>query len=168
MKTWTWRIVLAVVNVILSIGMSPWFFGGLLAHSVNLHFFVNCINVVPTFVSAMTATYQIDHHLLYWTHGYWVRYLFWEHQLLVFLFWWWAGWKIDLKMASRDCGRAWTIAEVAVALGLSLLLPLHRPYERGYPYVVAFRFVTLAWAVALFAYSLSGFLRLWGAQQRRG
>ncbi len=76
-------------------------------------------------------------------------YLFWEYNLILFLFWWWVSWKIDLRNASRDCGRAWTIAEFIFGLTLSLVLLLQSGNQnpRG-PYPQAVEWVRMGWALS--------------------
>lgn len=167
MKTWTWRILLAVVNVMLVLSLSPAFFRGLLAHSMSLYLILNCLNVVPFTVFNTIASYQISHHFLYWTHGYWARFLFWEMQAFIFLFWFWVGWKIDLRVASRDAAPAWGIVEAVLGLALSLVLLLTRPIPPAPGYAGVFRWVVMLWAVALFAYALFSFTRLWRAPRQR-
>ena len=130
LSAWKWRIILPVAMVLLSIGLSPWFFNGLLAHSFNLFFVVMALNIVPGAIQGVTYQYQLPH--LYWTHGYWVRFMFWEYMLMVFLFWWWVGWKIDLKAASLDCSRTWTIVEIILGLAL-LARDLSTPRWRAAP-----------------------------------
>jgi len=166
MKTWKWRIALPIANVLLAIGMSPWFYNGLLANSPNLYFAVQCLDVVPTVVSDRSATFQISHQMLYWTRGYWVRSLFWEHQVMVFLFWCWVGWKIDLASASLDCGRVCTIVEGVVGFVLSPLPYLHSRTYRMYPYPNALRWVLIGWSVALFCYSLVRLSRVLATRRR--
>ncbi len=159
MSTFKWRIILSVGSVLLSIGMSPWFYNGLLADSPNLHFIVKTLNTIPDQFLAMTFTYQLPH--LYWTRGYWPRFLFWEYQLLVFLFWWWVGWKLDLKAESRALGRTWTTTEAVVGLVLSLILFQRRTVNHGYPYPDAYHWVLVGWSIFLFCYSLLRFAQLW-------
>jgi len=151
-SAWKWRIILSVTIVLLTIGMSPWFYSGLLANSPNLHFVLNSLNTIPTQFLNMTFQNQLPH--LYWTRGYWPRFLFWEYQLMVFTFWWWMGWKFDLKAAARNLGRAWTIAEAVVGFAISLLLFHRRNMGRGYPYPDADHWVVFGWSVILFCYSL--------------
>ncbi len=150
--TWKWRIVLSVAVVLVSIGMSPAFFNRLLAYSIHLYFLVSCLNVVPESVLKATFPYEIRH--LHWTRGYWPRFIFWEYQLMVFLFWWWVGWKIDLRLSSSDCSRNGTIAEIVVGLGLSLTLFLRRDTEYLYPYRDAGRWLMMAWSAAFLGYSV--------------
>lgn len=151
-SAWKWRIILPVTIVILTIGMSPWFYHGLLANSPDLHFVLNSLNTIPRQVLNMTFQSQLPH--LYWTRGYWPRFLFWEYQLMVFSFWWWIGWKFDLKAKARDLGRSWTIAEAVVVLALSLLLFHRRTMGRAYPYPDADHWVVVGWSVFLFCYSI--------------
>ncbi len=167
MKNWKWRIVISVVSVLLSVGMSPWFYNGLLAHSSNLYFVVNVLDLVPRTFGDITAKYQIDHQLLYWTRGYWLRYLFWEYQLMVFLFWWWVGWKLDLKAASRDCGRAWMTAEAVLGLGLSIMVFEQRVVERIYPYPDAGQWAMILWSMILFGYFLVRLSQLWAMTRQQ-
>ncbi len=152
MSSWKWRIILSAGIVLLSVGMSPWFFNGLLAHSFDLYFLVSCLNVIPGSVLSAIFPYEIGH--LHWTRGYWARFIFWQYHLMVFLFWWWVGWKIDLKFSSKGCSRRWTIAEVVAGLGLSLALFLRHDAQRLYPYPDAGRWLVMAWSLALLAYSL--------------
>ena len=155
---WKWRIILSVASVLLTIGMSPWFYYGLLANSPNLNFLVDSLNTIPREFLNMTFEKQLPH--LYWTKGYWPRFLFWEYQLMVFSFWWCVGWKLDLKAEERDLGRAWTIAEAVVGLALSLLLFHRRTMGRAYPYPDADHWVVFGWSVFLFCYSLLRLARL--------
>lgn len=161
MRTWKWRIILSVGVVFLSIGMSPWFFNGFLADSPNLYFVISGLNVVPGSILDATFEHQLGH--LYWTRGYWARFLFWEYQLMIFLFWWWVGWKIDLTLAARNCWRGYTIAEIVGGLGLSLMLFVRRGAEHPYPYRDAGPWLMMAWSVALLGYSLLQLRQLHGA-----
>jgi hypothetical protein len=163
-SAWKWRIILSVTSVLLTIGMSPWFYHGLLANSPNLYFVLNSLNTIPGQLLNMTFQYQLPH--LYWTKGYWPRFLFWEYELMVFLFWWWVGWKVDLKAAARDLGRAWTIAEAVVGLGLSLLLFHRRTMGRSYPYPDADHWVVSGWSVFLLCYSLLRLAQLRATSRR--
>jgi hypothetical protein len=167
MKTWTWRVVLPVLMVILSIGLSPWFFHGLLAHSLGLYLFVNCVNAVPFTVFNTIALYQMRHHVLIWGHRYWARSLFWEIQALVFLFWFWVGWKIDLRLAWRDSAPASALVEAVLALALSLLLFLQRPIPPAPGYAALYRSIVMLWAVALLAFAIFRAARLWSTQHAR-
>ncbi len=91
-----------------------------------------------------------NHHLLYSTAGYWVRFLFWEYLLMVFLFWWWIGWKIDLKIARRSSGPIWTWAEFVLGVGLSLMLLFEPRAER----VNVPDLMSIVWGIVLVCYSL--------------
>ena|ERR1700722_11248636 len=156
---WKWRIVLSLTSVFLTIGMSPWFYGGLLADKPNLYFVVNSLNTIPRQLADMTFEKQLPH--LYWTRGYWVRFLFWEYQLMVFSFWWWVGWKIDRKQESLDSGTAWTVAEAILGSVLSFVLFQRRTMGRAYPYPDADHWVVLAWSLFLACYSFWLIAQVW-------
>jgi hypothetical protein len=152
LNAWKWRIVLPVAIVLLSIGLSPLLFNGLLAHSFNLFFVVMTLTLVPRAIQGVTYQYQLPH--LYWTHGYWFRFMFWEQLLMVFLFWCWVGWKIDLKAAGRDCSNTWTIVEIILGLACSLVTFQIRAGERLPPYRNAGPWLAIMWSAILLSYSL--------------
>ncbi len=164
-RDWKWRIILSSAAVLLSIGMSPSFFNGVLANRPSLWFVTSALNLVPSSILAVLFPYEIGH--LYWTRGYWVRFVFWQSQFLVFWFWWWIGWKIDLRSAARDCSRNWTIAEIAVGLGLSFMLFIRRGAGRAYPYGGATPWLMMAWSAVLLMYSLVRLRQLRGAGGQR-
>ena len=149
MKAWKWRIVLSVADTLLSLGLSPQFYHGLLAHSFMFYFLVRCLNLVPSVFVGVTGIWR-SYHIILGSPGSWTFYLFWNSQFLNFLFWWWVGWKIDLKVASRDCARGWTLAEVILGFMLSLMVLLS--FHAGEP--VAMQAARIGWGVALFCYSL--------------
>jgi hypothetical protein len=163
MKRWAWRIVLPIPLAILSIGQAPLMFGGLLSHGLGLFFVVSCLDMIPFSVFNTIAPYQISHHWFPW----WARALFWEIHALVFLFWFWVGWKIDLRLASRDTGPAVEVVEAVVGLGLSLMLFLQRPIPPVAGYAVVYRVVVMVWAVALLAFVILRVARVWAARQGR-
>jgi hypothetical protein len=147
MKTWTWRIVLSAANALLGFAVSPQSFHGAFAFSPGLYFLVGSLDLVPRDFANMVGTYQIKHHLLW---GYWVRFLFCEYLLTVFLFWWWIGWKIDFKIARRSSGPIWTWAEFVLGVGLSLMLLFEPRAER----VNVPDLMSIVWGVVLVCYSL--------------
>ncbi len=147
MKRWTSRIVLSAANALLGFALSPQCFHGAFAFSPGLYFLVSGLDLVPRDFANMVGTYQINHHLLW---GYWVRFLFWEYLLMVFLFWWWIGWKIDLKIARRSSGPIWTWAEFVLGVGLSLMLLFEPRAER----VNVPDLMSIVWGVVLVCYSL--------------
>jgi len=147
MKTWTWRIVLSAANALLGFALSPQSFHGAVAFSPGLYFLVSGLDLVPRDFTNMVGTYQINHHLLW---GNWVRFLFWEYLLTVFLFWWWIGWKIDPKIARRSSGPIWTWAEFVLGVGLSLMLLFEPRAER----VNVPGLMSIFWGVVLVCYSL--------------
>jgi hypothetical protein len=79
-----------------------------------------------------------------------VRFLFWEYLLTVFLFWWWIGWKIDLKIARRSSGPICTWAEFVLGIGLSVMLVFEPRSER----VNVLGLMPIVWCVVLVCYSL--------------
>jgi hypothetical protein len=164
LSAWKWRIILSAAIVLLSIGLSPWFFNGLLAHSFNLFFVVMALTLVPRAIQGATYQYQLPH--LYWTHGYWLRFMFWEYQLIVLLFWWWIGWKIDTKTESRDCSRNWTIVEIILGLACSLVTFQLRAGERLPPYPNAGPWLAITWSVILLSYSLLCLSQLWATRRQ--
>jgi hypothetical protein len=157
MKTWKWRVVLSVADTLLSLGLSPQFYHGLLAHSFTFYFLVRGLNLVPSTFTEVTGIYLI-YHVILGGLGPWAFYLFWNSQFMNFLFWWWVGWKIDLKVASQDCGLGWTLAEAILGLTLSLMVLFE---FRAGPQYVAMQAVRIGWGVALFCYSLFRFRRSW-------
>ena len=152
MKTWTWRIVLSAANALLGFAVSPQSFHGAFAFSPGLYFLVGSLDLVPRDFVNMVGTYQIKHHLLW---GYWVRFLFWEYLLTVFLFWWWIGWKIDFKIARRSSGPIWAWAEFVLGVGLSLMLLFEPRAER----VNVPDLMSMVWGVVLVCYSLRQLFR---------
>lgn len=122
-------------------------FHGAFAFSPGLYFLVSGLDLVPRDFANMVGTYQINHHLLW---GYWVRFLFWEYLLTVFLFWWWIGWKFDLKIARRSSGPISTWAEFVLGVGLSLMLLFEPRAER----VNVPDLMSIVWGVVLVCYSL--------------
>jgi hypothetical protein len=163
MKAWKWRIALSVADTLLSLGLSPQFYHGLLAHSFLFYYFVRSLNLVPSVFVELTHLYSTYHVILGWL-GPWTFYLLWESQFMNFLFWWWVGWKIDLKAASRDCGMGWTLADVILGFTLSLmvLLTFHSNDH------LAIQAARIGWGVALFCYSLFRLRRLWAILRSTG
>lgn len=149
MKTWTWRVILSAANVLLLFLLLPRSFHGTFASSPGLYFVVTSLDLVPRAFGNMVVTYPINHHLLYSTAGYWAHFLFWEYLLMVFMFWWWIGWKIDLRLARHSSCQTWTWAEFVLCFSFSLMLL----FERG-EHTQALALVSIAWAVALGCYSL--------------
>jgi hypothetical protein len=149
MKTWKWRIILSVADTLLSLGLSPQFYRGLLAHSVPFYVLVSGLNLVPSVFAEVTGIWRA-YHIILGSLGSWTFYLFWNSQFLNFLFWWWVGWKIDLKIASRECGRGWMLADVILGFTLSLmvLLSFHSTDH------LAIRGARIGWGVGLFCCSL--------------
>jgi len=92
--------------------------------------------------------------------------MFWEYQLLVFLFWWWVGWKIDMKTQSPDCSRKWTIVEIILGLACSLVTFQLRAGERLPPYPDAGPWLAIAWSVILLSYSLICLSQLWAMRRQ--
>jgi hypothetical protein len=148
MKTWTWRIVLSAPNALLPFALSPQVFHGAFAFSPGLYFFVNSLDLVPRTLGNMVGTYQIHHHLLHSTAG--VQFIFWEYVLMVFLFWWWIGWKIDLKIAQRSSRAIWTWVDFVLGASLSLML-LFESRAEG---VKVLGLMSIVWCVVLVCYSL--------------
>jgi hypothetical protein len=163
MKHWKWRIALSAADTLLSLGLSPQFYHGLLAHSFAFYYCVQCLNLVPSVFVEVTHIFSIYHVILGWL-GPWTFYLFWNSQFVNFLFWWWVGWKIDLKVASRDCGAGWTLGDATLAFTLSLmvLLTFHANDH------LAIQAARIGWSVALFCYSLFRLRRLWGMLRSPG
>jgi hypothetical protein len=150
MKTWTWRIVLSVTNVALSVGMSPRFYHCLLAHSADLFFAVRCLETVPYVVTNMIETFQLTHNQVLWARGNWVSHLFWEYQLTAFLFWWWVGWKIDLEISSDVASPRSMLLDSVLGLALALLLFFE---PQGGP-AQGFGWASIPWGIALLCFSL--------------
>jgi hypothetical protein len=120
---------------------------------------VESLNAVPAQLLSLTYQSQLPH--LHWTRGYWVRFFFWEYQLMVFSFWWWVGWKFDLQAEGHDWGRAGTIAEAVAGIVLSIVLFEHRTVLRVYPYRDAEQWVVVGWSILLSGYFLMRLARLW-------
>lgn len=150
--------------VLLSIGVSPLYFNGVLAHSFHLFFAAAALNVVPATI--FNVTYPWQRSLLYWIRSYWVRFGFWEYQFMVFLFWWWVGWKIDLKTASRDCSRNWTFAEIILGLACSLMTFQLRAGEQIPACPNAIPRIAITWSVILLSYSLLRLSQLWATRHQ--
>jgi hypothetical protein len=151
-RSWKWRIILPVAIVLLSIGLSPFYFQGILAHSFSLFFVSTALNIVPATV--FNGSYPWQQAFLRWMSSYWKRFGFWEYQFLVFLFWLWVGWKIDLKVASRDCARTWTIAEIILALACSLMAFQFRAGVQLPSCPNAIPRIAIAWSVILVSYAV--------------
>ena len=126
--------------------LSPQAFHGEPAHSSGLYLLVRCLDPVPRVV--VTDIFRLNLHVAMGHH--WLTTLFWEYILVMFLFWWWVGWKIDLKTASRGSGPTWTLAEFAVGLTLALMLFFEPRIEHGQGFGLA----SMVWGVALLCYSL--------------
>lgn len=176
MKARKWRIVLSVADTLLSLGLSPQFYHGLLAVSFTVLYLVRCLNLVPAAFVGVTGIWRTYHVVLGGRGGGWLFYFFWNSQFLNFLFWWWIGWKIDLRVASRDCGRAWTLAEAIVGFTLSLMVLLefravgHFAMPRGRMMMTgeyAVQAARIGWALALFCYFAFRLRRVWGADVGR-
>lgn len=177
MKNRKWRLILSVADTLLSLGLSPQFYHGLLAGSVTVLYLVRCLNLVPAAFVEVTGIWRTYHVVLGGRDSGFLFYFFWNSQFLNFLFWWWVGWKIDLRVASRDCGRVWTLAEAVAGFALSLVVffdfrtvrhfavPGVRMMMTGEYAVQAAR---IGWALALFCYSIFRLRQLWTADSGRG
>ena len=159
MKTWRWRVVLSVANLLWQIGQTSEVHVWLLSHSVSaehaIYWATYCLDVVPTTAMNLLPNFAMTHHLLWLIPG---GHLYFEYCLALFLFWWWVGWKIDTRAASRDCGLAGTIADFVLAVTLSLILFLQNGTVRHSPYPSAIWWAMIVWSVLLLCFSL---LRLW-------
>ncbi|HXW90496.1 MAG TPA: hypothetical protein VEK33_08110 [Terriglobales bacterium] len=154
--------MLPVVSVLLPLGLSPSFLHGLFAYSPNLFFFVSCWNLVPEAILSVIS----PHENLYWTHGRWALFLFWQYEFTVFLFWCWVGWKIDLRAASRDCGSACTITEILLGVALSITMFALRFRVLVPPYREAGPWIAMAWSLVILCYSLLRLSNLWTATRQ--
>jgi hypothetical protein len=143
--------------------LSPSFLHGLFAYSPNLFFFVSCWNLVAEAISSMLSL----HETLHWTHGHWPLFLFWQYELIAFLFWLWVGWKIDLRATSRDCGTACAITEIILGLALSIMMFVLRSRVLVPPYRDAGPWVVMAWSLVILSYSLLRAWNLWVASRQR-
>ena len=169
MKDRKWRIVLSVADTLLSLGLSPQFYHGLLARSFTVLYLVRCLNLVPAAFVDVTGIWRTYHVVVGGASGGWLFYFFWNSQFLNFTFWWWLGWKIDLKVASRDCGRGWTLAEAIGGFMLSFMMLLDFQTVRHLA-MIENRMITgeyvvqaarIGWALALFCYSCLRLRRVW-------
>lgn len=177
MKNRKWRIILSVADTLLSLGLSPQFYHGLLAGSVTVLYLVRCLNLVPAAFVEVTGIWRTYHVVLGGRSSGLLFYFFWNSQFLNFLFWWWVGWKIDLRVASRDCGRVWTLAEAIAGFTLSLIVFLefrtvrHFAVARGSTMMTAGYAVQAArigWALALFCYFAFRLRQLWATDIGHG
>ena len=163
MRSWTWRIVLPVVSVLLPMGLSPSFLHGIFAYSPNLYFFVSCWNLVPEAILSVVS----PHENLYWTHGYWPLFLLWQFESTVFFFWCWVGWKIDRRATLRDSGTACMIAEIIIGLALSTMIFAWRSQVPVPPYREAGPWIAMGWSLVILCYSLLRVSNLWTATRQR-
>lgn len=149
MKHYKWRIVLSVADTLLSLGLSPQFYHGLLAHSRAVVYLVWSLNLVPAAFVEVTGISRTYHVVLGGQGSGWLFYFFWNSQFLNFLFWWWVGWRIDMKDASRDSGLRWSLVEVIFGFMLALMLLLAFSTREN----VAIQVATIGWIAALVCYS---------------
>jgi hypothetical protein len=150
MKTWIWRIVLPFANALLLFALSPQSLHGAFASSAGLYFLVSSLELVPRDLVNLMGTYQINHHWLHSTAGYWASCVFWEYVLMVSLFWWWIGWMIDRKIARRSSGLIATWVGFVLAVGFSLMLFFEPRAER----VNVPSLMSIVWGLVLVCYSL--------------
>jgi len=129
--------------------MSPWFYRGLLAHSADLFFAVRCLEMLPYIVADTTQRFQLTHHQFLWATGNWVSYFFWEYELMVFLFWWWAGWKIDLEISSDVARPRSMLLDSVLGLALALLL-----FFEPAGHAQGFGLASIAWGIAFLCFAL--------------
>ncbi len=174
MKARKWRIALSVADTLLSLGLSPQFYHGLLAGSFTVLYLVRCLNLVPAAFVEVTGIWRTYHVVLGGRSGGWLFYFFWNSQFLNFLFWWWVGWKIDLKVTSRDCGRGWTLAEAIVGFTLSLMLLVDFRASRHFAVLgrgmtgeYVMQAARIGWALALFCYFSFRLRQLWNGDTGR-
>lgn len=155
-NTWKWRIVLSVADTLLSLGLSPQFYHGLLSRSFLVYYLVHALNLVPSAFAEVTHIYT-SYHVILRALGPGTFYVFWESQLINFLFWWWVGWKIDLKIAARDCGPGWSWAEAILGFALTLMVLL--TFHAGENVVL--QAARIGWTLALLCYSFFRLTRAW-------
>jgi hypothetical protein len=137
--------------------LSPTFLHGLFAYSPNLYFFVSCWNLIPEAILLLISR----HENLYWTHGHWPLFLFWQYEFTVFSFWCWVGWKIDRRATLHECGKACTVAEIILGLVLSTLIFALRSQVPVPPYREAGPWIAMAWSTVILCYSLLRLSNLW-------
>jgi hypothetical protein len=116
-----------------------------------------CLNIPPFAVSNLFLNFAMSRQVLppsWWDVNcfYFVRY---EFYVGLFFFWWWVGWKVDLKLASRNTRRTWKIVESSLGIVLALLLLTDGGIEAWSDYSVhATAWAMVAWGAALLYYFL--------------
>ena len=161
-SAWKWRIILSVTIVLLTIGMSPWFYSGLLANSPNLHFVLNSLNTIPAQLLNMTFQNQLPH--LYWTRGYWPRFLF---GISVDGFHIGGGWP-QIRPQGGGARLGARLYDRRGRRGIrNFAPPFHRRnMGRAYPYPDADHWVVFGWSGFPFCYSLLQLAQLRTRSQR--
>jgi hypothetical protein len=177
MRRWKWRIALSAGNLLLAIGMSAiglreWAIDsahhvGGIGYEPTAQWLSYCINAPPFAFTNLLLNFAMGHHLL--PSGWWDVHCFhfvrYEYYVALFLLWWWIGWKIDMKLAARESGRSWTIAESSIGLVLSLMLLFVGSMDVGNDYGIhAVAWSMVGWGTVLMYYFL---VYLWPMRLRR-
>ena len=167
MKTYKWRIVLSIGNVLLAVGMSAVgvhqytvdhrlhpeaFYHGNLYYVPAAQWWNYCLNAPSQAVVGLAHYYVLPSG---WS-GFWVFYFVpYEYYVAVFLLWWWIGWRIDTRASFSRIKVAWGIVELLACLALSapLIFYGNDGLQRGYAIPGVAR-SEIAWGLGLLAYSL--------------
>jgi hypothetical protein len=139
MHKWKWSIGLSITSLVLAIGMSAlgareyevdhrlhpeYFYHGNSYYSPAGQWMNYCLNAPPYVFTNLLVDFVMRHHLLpsSWFDHYCFYFVHYEYYLVVFLFWWWVGWKIEVKLASRDSWGLWTTLESLLGIAFSAVL----------------------------------------------
>ncbi len=171
MKTWKWRVVLAVANLVLAVGMSAlgarewavdhrlhpeYFYHGNLYYVPTAQWLSYCLNVPSFAVVNLTGNFAMRHHLLPsgWFGTYCFYFVHYEYYLALFLFWWWVGWKIDMNLASRERRKLWiVVVEALFGIVVSMALLFQGVAGlRSWVVIHAIAYSMVTWGAVLLLY----------------
>jgi hypothetical protein len=171
MKTWKWRIVLAVANLFLAVGMSAvgarqwatdrnlhpeYFYHGNLYYIPTAQWLSYCLNV-PSFAAVnLAGNFTMSYHLLPsgWFGTYCFYFVHYEYYLALFLFWWWVGWKIDMKLTPHEYRTLWiVVVEALLGTVVSIALLFQGVVAlRSWATIHAIAYSMVVWGAVLLLY----------------
>ncbi len=172
---WKWTLILSFGNLLLAVGMSTVglreyerfhvthpgaFYHGNIYYEPAPQLLSYCLNAPPFAVSNVFLNFVMIHHILpqSWLDVHCFYFVRYEFYVGLFLFWWWVGWQVDMKLASRNSGRAWRIVESSLGIVLALLLLADGSIGAWNDHAIqAIAWAMVAWGAILLYYFLLRF-----------